>query len=340
MTKATVTPDMITKAGEILKAGGLVAFPTETVYGLGANALDTRAASKIYAAKGRPSDNPLIIHIAKMESLPLITRQVPDKALKLAKLYWPGPLTMIFPKSDIVPAQITGGLDSVAVRMPEHEIALALIDAGGGYIAAPSANTSGRPSPTKATHVAEDLGDSVDMVIDGGDTMVGLESTIVDFTSKEITILRPGAITKAMIEAVIGKVQEAQDKLINVSAPKAPGMKYTHYAPKAPLVIIVGESLAVSEQINAKVQADIKQGGVPGIICADEHVLQYPQGVVKSLGELEDEESIARHLYGVLREFDELGVTNIYSESFDTPRLGTAIMNRLQKAAGNKIIQV
>ena len=331
---------MLAEAGRILKGGGLVAFPTETVYGLGANALDERAAEKIYEAKGRPSDNPLIIHIADMESLSVIARQVPAQALELAKQYWPGPLTMIFPKSDIVPAQITGGLDSVAVRMPDHELALELIKAGGGFIAAPSANTSGRPSPTKAAHVAEDLGDNVDMIIDGGDTTIGLESTIVDFTSDEITILRPGAITKDMIEAVVGAACQASDKLSDNAnqAPKAPGMKYTHYAPKAPLFIVVGDEF--SQEINRRVQEHIAKGETAGIICVEDNLSRYPRGVIKSLGRLSDDESIAKHLYATLREFDESDVTSIYSESFDTPVLGVAIMNRLKKAAGGKIIKV
>ena len=332
----------IAEAGQILRNGGLVAFPTETVYGLGANALDEHAAEKIYKAKGRPSDNPLIIHIAKMESLPLIVSEIPTEALELAKCYWPGPLTMIFPKSDIVPLTITGGLASIAVRMPDHHIALELIEAGGGFVAAPSANTSGRPSPTRAAHVAEDLGDNVDMIIDGGDTTIGLESTIIDFSSDEVTILRPGAITKAMIEAIIGPVSMAQELSFQTDsvAPKAPGMKYTHYAPQAPLFIVTGETALVSETINENVQGTLAQGQNIGIICAEENILRYPQGVVKSLGKLEDEESIARHLYAVLRGFDESGVTSIYSESFDTPRLGVAIMNRLKKAAGGKIIKV
>ena len=331
---------MIAEAGQILRGGGLVAFPTETVYGLGANALDERAAEKIYEAKGRPSDNPLIIHIADIESLSVIARQIPAKALELAKQYWPGPLTMIFPKSDIVPSQITGGLDSVAVRIPDHELALELIKAGGGFIAAPSANTSGRPSPTKAAHVAEDLGDNVDMIIDGGDTTIGLESTIVDFASDEITILRPGAITKEMIEAVVGAVYQASDKFSDNSnkAPKAPGMKYTHYAPRAPLFIVMGDEF--SQEINKKVQEHIAKGETAGIICVEDNLNRYPRGVIKSLGKLSDDESIAKHLYAALREFDESGVTSIYSESFDTPVLGVAIMNRLKKAAGGKIIKV
>lgn len=337
----TATTDVILKAGEILKAGGLVAFPTETVYGLGANALEAQAAKKIYKAKGRPSDNPLIVHIADFDALSLIAADIPQKACDLAEKYWPGPLTMIFPKTDVVPSEITGGLKSVAVRMPNHPVALALIAAGGGYIAAPSANTSGRPSPTSATHVESDLGDCVDMIIDGGENPLGLESTIIDFTSDEPTILRPGYITKAMIEDIIGPVKAASEKLINVSkdVPKAPGMKYTHYAPRAPLYIIVGEEAAVTTKINDLAAKDIESGKQPGIICSDENISTYQQGKVKSLGDRADEESIARHLYGILREFDDTGVSVIYSEEFDTPNLGDAIMNRLKKAAGHKIIE-
>ena len=329
-------------AGQILRKGGLVAFPTETVYGLGANALDKEAAFKIYTAKGRPSDNPLIIHIATMESLPVIARVIPEKAVALAKKFWPGPLTMIFPKTDAVPPEITGGLDSVAVRIPNHQLALALIAAGGGYIAAPSANTSGRPSPTKAEHVIADLNECIDMVVDGGDVAIGLESTIVDFASDEITILRPGYITQAMIEEVIGKINTKSAALMvdAKAVPKAPGMKYSHYAPKAPMFVVRGEEQMVASEIRRRVQADIASGYCPGVICADENIKEYPQGIVKSLGGKEDEDSIAKALYSVLRDFDEDNVTGIYSEAFDTPRLGLAIMNRLEKAAGYKIIKV
>ena len=334
--------DALEEAGQILQKGGLVAFPTETVYGLGANALDKEAAFKIYEAKGRPSDNPLIIHIDTMERLSLIAREIPEKAVMLATKFWPGPLTMIFSKTDAVPEAITGGLDSVAVRIPNHQVALTLIEGGGGYIAAPSANTSGRPSPTKAAHVIEDLSERIDMVVDGGDVAIGLESTIVDFTSDEIAILRPGYITQTMIEEVIGKINIKPEVLVvdTKAPPKAPGMKYTHYAPKAPMFIFRGTKQMVASEIRRRVQADIEQGYLPGIICTDETIKEYPQGVVKSLGGKEDEDSIAKMLYSALRDFDGANVTGIYSEAFDTPRLGMAIMNRLEKAAGHKIIKV
>ena len=237
---------LIECAGEILKQGGLVAFPTETVYGLGGDGLNASSSEKIYAAKGRPSDNPLIIHIADMESLEGIVTQVPEEARKLANAYWPGPLTMIFQKNYRVPYETTGGLESVAVRMPSHPVARALIAAGGGYIAAPSANTSGRPSPTRAEHVKEDLSGRIEMILDGGEVEIGLESTIVDFTSDKPVILRPGYISQEMIARVIGEVEMDKGLLITDSAvkPKAPGMKYRHYAHNAcisfrePLVLL------------------------------------------------------------------------------------------------------
>lgn len=224
------------KAGEILKSGGLVAFPTETVYGLGGDALNPEASAKIYAAKGRPSDNPLIVHIADMEALKVLASEVPEKAKLLADRFWPGPLTMIMPKSDAVPYATTGGLDTVAIRMPSHPTAYELIRSSGVYIAAPSANTSGRPSPTTAQHVYEDLNGRIDMIIDSGKVDIGLESTIVDLTGEIPTILRPGYITRAMLEEVVGPV--TIDKAILAEhedpnlRPKAPGMKYKHYAPE------------------------------------------------------------------------------------------------------------
>lgn len=330
------------RAGEILKAGGLVAFPTETVYGLGANALDAEAAAKIYAAKGRPSDNPLIVHIAKIEDLYEIVEEVPEKAKVLAEKFWPGPLTMIFRKKPLVPDGTTGGLDTVAVRMPNHKIALALIEAGGGYIAAPSANTSGRPSPTKAIHVAEDMDGRIEMIIDGGDVGIGVESTIVDMSGEMPMILRPGYINQRMLEEVIGKV--AVDPTLLQSdckeRPKAPGMRYKHYAPKADLLIVEGSQQAVVDKINELIRAAIDRGEMPGVIAADETASQYVGGMVKAMGSREDELSISRHLYGVLREFDEEKVSVIYSEAFETPDLGQAIMNRLIKAAGHQIIRV
>ena len=207
MTGENLDMDAIKKAGDILKAGGLVAFPTETVYGLGGNALDPQASMKIYAAKGRPSDNPLIVHIAELEQLEKITTEIPEGARILAEKYWPGPLTMILPKADIVPRETTGGLDSVAVRFPSDRVAQELIKAGGGFVAAPSANTSGRPSPTMAEHVEEDLGDAIDMIIDGGQVGIGLESTIVDFTEEIPVVLRPGYISLEMLQETLGDVR-------------------------------------------------------------------------------------------------------------------------------------
>ncbi len=334
--------DMMAKAGQIIRQGGLVAFPTETVYGLGANGLDETASAKIYAAKGRPSDNPLIVHIARFSDLERIAEQIPDSARKLADAFWPGPLTMIFRKSPEVPYGTTGGLDTVAVRMPDHPIALALIEAGGGHIAAPSANTSGRPSPTRAAHVAEDLQGKIDMILDGGDVGIGLESTIVDLTEEKPVILRPGYINQKMLEDVIGPVEmdrglTADDPNVH---PKAPGMKYRHYAPKASLTIVEGPAGAVMDKIRLLARQEEERGGRVGIIATDETAASYPVGIVKSVGTRTDELSISSHLYGILREFDQLQVTRIYSEAFETPMLGQAIMNRLMKAAGHQVILV
>ena len=333
---------VLKQAGEILKSGGLVAFPTETVYGLGGDGLNARSSEKIYAAKGRPSDNPLIIHISDMESLDRIVSYVPEKARKLAEKYWPGPLTMIFQKSEEVPLETTGGLDSVAVRMPSHETARMLIRYGGGYVAAPSANTSGRPSPTKASHVIEDLNGKVEMILDGGEVGIGLESTIVDFTEEIPVILRPGYINQEMLEEVLGQVRMDKGLLITDTGirPKAPGMKYRHYAPKAQLTIIEGNTEAVVQEINRRCQDGEAAGLRAGVIGTDETVSAYHAQVVKSIGTRQDEERIARHLFGILREFDEEKVDMIFSESFETPRMGQAIMNRLLKAAGHHIIKV
>ncbi len=332
---------VMNEAGALLKDGALVAFPTETVYGLGANALDAEAAAKIYAAKGRPSDNPLIVHIADMESLPLITAEIPEAAVKLAEKFWPGPLTMVLKKSEAVPYGTTGGLDTVAVRMPSHPIALEMIRKGGGYIAAPSANTSGRPSPTLASHVAEDMNGIIPLILDGGAVGIGIESTIVDLTDEVPTILRPGFITREMLEEVVGEVQIDKGLAADAKvAPKAPGMKYRHYAPKAELVIVEGASKAVIEKINALVKEKEALGIRTGIIGTEETVRQYPFGLVKSMGTRTDELSISSHLYAILREFDESDVQIIYSESFEEGALGSAIMNRLLKAAGHKIIHV
>ena len=332
---------VLAKAGEILKQGGLVAFPTETVYGLGANALNENAAMKTYAAKGRPSDNPLIVHIAEVEDLPIVARNISDKAKQLIEKFWPGPLTFIFEKQYIVPFGTTGGLNTVAVRMPTDEIALAVIRAGGGYISAPSANLSGRPSPTSAEHVADDFYGRIDMIIDGGPVDIGLESTILDMTVEPPMILRPGAITKEMLEEVIGEVAVDESLLSDDSnnSPKAPGMKYRHYAPQAQLIIVEGETDDVVKAIRQIAYEQTRLGYGVGIIATSETADAYSTGIVKTIGSRSNDKTIAKNLYKVLREFDEEGVSYIYSEAFDTDGIGDAIMNRLEKAAGHHTIQ-
>lgn len=338
-----INMEVIREAGEIIKRGGLVAFPTETVYGLGANALDEDASAKIYAAKGRPSDNPLIVHIAEIEDLDKIVTEIPQKAKLLADKFWPGPLTMIFSKSDMVPLGTTGGLNTVAVRMPDHGLALELIKASGGYVAAPSANTSGRPSPTKASHVAEDMNGKIDMIIDGGMVGIGIESTIVDVSTETPMILRPGYINKEMLEEVIGEVLVDKTLLEGVDTkekPKAPGMKYKHYAPKADLTIIEGNQNDVIDLINKLTAEKIESNHKVGIIATDETIDRYQSGQTKSIGSRGDEQSISHNLYNILREFDDTNVEIIYSESFSNEKMGVAIMNRLLKAAGHKIIRI
>lgn len=332
------------EAAMILRNDGLVAFPTETVYGLGANGLHPLASKKIYEAKGRPSDNPLIIHIADMKALDELTTGVNEVGMKLANAFWPGPLTLICNKSDKVPYGTTGGLETVAIRMPSHPIAYELIKQSKVYIAAPSANVSGRPSPTKAEHVIDDLSGIVDMIIDGGKVAIGLESTIVDVTGVIPTILRPGYITLDMLQEVVGEVVYdpavvKRDMQENVVA-KAPGMKYKHYAPKGELTIFEGESQKVLEVINRNVAKKIEEGYVVGVIATDETIDNYPLGIVKTIGTRKDEETIARGLFEILREFDKEEVQFIYSESFQSSRLGQAIMNRLLKAAGYHIEMV
>lgn len=332
----------VQEAGQVLKTGGLVAIPTETVYGLGGDALDARASEKIYAAKGRPSDNPLIVHIADTSALDELCDRVPAAAYKLADAFWPGPLTMIVPKSEKVPYETTGGLDTVAVRFPSHPAAQAIIKASETYVAAPSANTSGRPSPTTAAHVFEDMNGRIEMIIDGGQVGIGIESTIVDLTGDIPMILRPGYITKAMLEAVLGNVSVDPAIFTSLSdgaAPKAPGMKYKHYAPKGDLTIVEGESKAVVQRINNLVTKRKAEGARTAVIATDETRSDYCCDIVESIGTRSDEQTIAHNLYDILRRMDEYGVDYIYSESFSEGLLGQAIMNRLLKAAGHQVIK-
>lgn len=335
--KNQIDEEIIREAGALLKEGKLVAFPTETVYGLGADALQEEAARKTYEAKGRPSDNPLIVHIADYEDLRKIAVHIPAETAILAAHFWPGPLTMIFEKSDAVPYGTTGGLDTVAVRMPEDPVAQALIRAAGGFVSAPSANISGRPSPTTADHVREDLGGKIDMILDGGEVDIGLESTILDMTVTPPMILRPGAITAEMFEEVIGPVSVDETLLGDESdkAPKAPGMKYRHYAPRAKLIIIEGDLRKEILAIRQLSYEAHREGRTVGIIATGETLPFYNYGIVKNIGTRENEKTIARNLYKVLREFDEEDVETIYSESFAVQGMGKAIMNRLEKAAGH-----
>lgn len=337
-----IDQDKIDRAGDIIKRGGLVAFPTETVYGLGGDALNRESSRKIYAAKGRPSDNPLIVHIADMEALAGIVSEIPDVALKLADNFWPGPLTMIFNKSDVVPMDTTGGLDTVAVRMPVDSVARRFIRASGGYVAAPSANISGRPSPTSGRFVIEDMNGRIDMIIQGDDSRIGLESTIVDITSDRPMILRPGYITKEMLEEVVGEVW-TDPTILDATCterPKAPGMRYRHYAPKGDLKVVKGPDTRVIEYINSACEVAESLGRRVGVIATGENASCYSYGNIKCVGNRADEEMIAHRLYTILREFDDEDVEVIYSEAFDEGRLGGAIMNRLLKAAGHQVIDL
>lgn len=337
--------EKLSVAGDIIRRGGLVAFPTETVYGLGGDALSPASSGKIYAAKGRPSDNPLIIHIAEMAALERIVCEIPKKAAKLAEVFWPGPLTMIFKKSAIVPDQTTGGLDTVAVRMPSHPLAALLIKKAGGYVAAPSANLSGKPSPTLAKYVVQDLDGRIDMILAADGVEIGLESTIVDLTGEIPVILRPGYITQKMLSEVVGETE--LDITIydsdTAQAPKAPGMKYRHYAPKGELVIVEGEPQRVARYINEQAAAHEAAGLHTGVIATLEQFAQYQATSVKNAGSRCDAHEAAKKLYTFLREFDDEKIDCIYAESFaDTmdQGFGQAVMNRLLKAAGHKVIHV
>ena len=332
----------VQRAGNILRAGGLVAFQTETVYGLGGDALNPESSRRIYAAKGRPSDNPLIVHICRWEDLAPIVREIPETAEKLGKAFWPGPLTMILEKSDRVPGETTGGLSTVAVRMPSDQTAISLIREAGGYVAAPSANASGRPSPTLAKYVEEDLGGKIEMILDGGQACIGLESTIVDLTEAVPTILRPGYITKEMLSKVLGEVETDRAILPEGSdiAPKAPGMKYRHYAPKAELTIIAGEEEAVVRRINELAMEAERRGYRSGVIATNATLGRYRATLIKSAGDRAEGAETARELYRILREFDEAEVDVIWSESFADDGIGQAVMNRLLKAAGHRVEKV
>ena len=328
-------PAAIQEAAAILRRGGLVGIPTETVYGLGADALNEDAVSRIFLAKGRPQDNPLIIHVPDASWLESYCRDVPPAAYQLAERFWPGPLTMILPRRDIVPLQTTGGLETVGVRCPNHPVTLAIIEAAGVPIAAPSGNTSGRPSPTTAAHMIEDMDGRIDGIVDGGPCTVGVESTIIDLTVTPPRLLRPGGLPLESLRQVLGEV--AVDKAVTGllaagERPRAPGMKYRHYAPHAPVTVVTGEP----ERSARRIQGLLSD--TAGVICFDEYAPLYAGHIIHNLGPAADKSAQARHVFDALRTFDGTDVTEIFAQCPDDGGLGLAVANRLKKAAGFHLI--
>ena len=335
------TPEALDRAAALIRSGDLVAFPTETVYGLGADALNPEAVERIFAAKGRPGDNPLIAHIADLAALePLIRGGIGPLPRKLAEAFWPGPMTMIFPKSERVPLQVTAGLSTVAVRMPSHPTARALIRAADTPIAAPSANRSGRPSPTTAQHVLDDMQGRIPLILDGGPCAVGLESTVLDVTGEIPRILRPGGVTREMIEAAVGGClvdPAVMRPLREGEKPRSPGMKYRHYAPRGSLTIVTGKEEDVARDICRRYDRALTEGARPLILALQGHLPQYGSRRALSLGE--DPEEMARRIFDRLREADELGADVLFSEAVEDRGIGLAVMNRLGRAAAFHIVQ-
>ena len=328
-------PNAVRDAAAILRRGGLLGIPTETVYGLGADALNEDAVSRIFQAKGRPQDNPLIIHVPDASWLERYCRSVPPAAYQLAERFWPGPLTMILPRRDIVPLQTTGGLETVGVRCPNHPVTLAIIEAAGVPIAAPSGNTSGRPSPTTAAHMIEDMDGRIDGIVDGGPCTVGVESTIIDLTVTPPRLLRPGGLPLESLRQVLGEV--AVDKAVTGllaagERPRAPGMKYRHYAPHAPVTVVTGEP----ERSARRIQGLLSD--TAGVICFDEYAPLFPGHIIHKLGPAADKSAQARHVFDALRTFDGTDVTEIFAQCPDDGGLGLAVANRLKKAAGFHLI--
>lgn len=335
----TFHPD-IREAAERLRKGQVIAFPTETVYGLGANALDTEAVKKIFAAKDRPGDNPLIVHIAAIKQLIPLVKDVDQKSQRLMDHFWPGPLTIIFQKQKGISDLVTAGLSTVAVRMPNHPVALALIKAANLPIAAPSANRSGKPSPTTAEHVWHDLNGKIDGIVDSGPTGVGVESTVIDISGDIATVLRPGGVTVEELRAVLGKVQLDPAIEQQTNRPLSPGMKYTHYAPSGEMWIVQGDEQKVIETINMLAKEQSVKGKKVGILTLEEHNDHfYHADMILSYGSKQNLYPMAEHLYEALRIFDLQQIDYILAEGFEEKGIGLAIMNRLKKAAGGKMIE-
>lgn len=342
LDESNLDKDIIKEAAEVIRTGGTVVFPTETVYGLGANALDSEAVKKIFIAKGRPQDNPLIIHVASKD-IEKYVDDISEKAKLLMDKFWPGPLTLLFNKKDVVPVETTAGLSTVGVRMPENEIALSLIRESGVPIAAPSANISGKPSPTEVKRCIEDLEGKVDYIIGGNRSNVGLESTIVDCTSEPLCILRPGGITLEMLKTIDENVYvdpHIMHEPTKEFKPKAPGMKYRHYAPKAKVRIVLGEEEQSIKGIKSLADQYIREDKKVGIMICEEHKETFNDYLTISLGSRENLSKASQELFETLRKFDELGVDIILCEGYNEKGLGLAIMNRLKKAAGFDIIHV
>lgn len=329
-------------AAGIIKSGGIVAFPTETVYGLGANGLDTEAVEKIFKAKGRPADNPLILHVCALSQVESLVEEISDTARMCMAQFWPGPLTILFKRSELVPDIVSAGLDTVAIRMPDNGIALKLIELSETPIAAPSANLSGRPSPTSFKHVKEDMMGKIDMIIDGGSTGIGLESTVLDLSGDLPMILRPGGVTLEQLKNLIPNIVFDKSIIDNSSSiiPKSPGQKYRHYAPKSEMILFGGDLGKVVDEIKKLSKAYLLDGKKVGIMCTDQTEDLYEDGIIISLGSRDEESTIAQSLFDTLRRFDEEGVDIILAESMDMSNLGSAIMNRLKKAASGKIVEL
>ncbi|WMJ78139.1 MULTISPECIES: L-threonylcarbamoyladenylate synthase [unclassified Sedimentibacter] len=340
MDRENIDIGVIKEAAYIINRGGTVVFPTETVYGIGADAFNGEAVDKIFEAKGRPQDNPLIVHISELDELYSLAKTIPENAKKLAEKYWPGPLTMIFYKKDILSDKITAGLDTAAIRLPENKIALALIKESGKPIAAPSANTSGKPSPTEADHVIEDLMGKVDMIIDGGSTDIGLESTVVDMTSEVPMILRPGRVTGEEIKDLLGdcKYDPAIIKSSEKIVPKSPGQKYRHYSPKAKVILYKGDIEKIALKINEDYAKFSSDGYKVGIMSTAQTEKYYKGKLTILCGDRTKPLSISSNLFKDLRNFDHMGVNIILAEAVDENGLGKAIMNRLGKASSETII--
>ncbi len=343
VSESNPNPKLIIQAAALIREGGLVAFPTETVYGLGANGLNPQAVEKIFLAKGRPNDNPLILHVADREAIFRLTRRVEERAQKLMSLFWPGPLTLVLPKAKIVPDVVTGGLDTVAVRMPRHSVALALIKESGVPLAAPSANRSGYPSPTTGRHVWEDLGGRIDAILESGPTGIGVESTVLDLSGKLPVILRPGGITRENLAEVLGTVMVDPGLSDPDQKPKAPGMKYTHYSPRGEVMLLNGTPEKIAGKISELIKNHSHKGEKVGLLLTTEtweRLTGVQVAYRANLGSGNCPEDIARVLYGELRNCDAAGVDVIFTETYRIEGLGAALMNRLLKSAGYRVINI